>query len=95
MANISTNLSTKLGFARVPDITTENINSYTTSGVYQAWFSPNLPTGISGAWGILIVIHGTSVVCEQIMITVNGIAVRHYESGVWGNWRKGAFSAVT
>lgn len=72
------------------NITSSTIDSYTTDGIYEAYFDN---VGPGGGWGILIVATtGRLSTVEQVIICWAGIGHRHYESGAWSSWRTTAFS---
>lgn len=72
------------------NITSSNIDSYTTDGIYEAYFDI---VGLGGGWGILIVATtGRLSIAEQVIICWNGIGRRHYESGAWSSWTTTALS---
>ena len=87
-------LNTKLNniFKTSGDISSGNINTFTTTGIYQAWCNSTLDSVIGNSWGVLIVLHENPLVIEQVLITQNGIGKRHYEGGNWTSWKKVAFS---
>lgn len=72
------------------NITSSNIDSYTTDGIYEAYFNI---VGLGGGWGILIVATTSRLsIVEQVIICREGIGHRHYESGAWSAWRTTALS---
>ena len=77
------------------NITSSNIDSYTTDGIYEAYFTnvgTELGTGFGG-WGILIVATTDRVsIVEQVIICASGISHRHSTRGVWDSWKKTALS---
>ena len=70
------------------NFSSSNIDSFISTGIIQGYFSTgSAPSGIIGAWGILIVAHEQSAVVNQIAITPKGVASRSRESGTWGSWK--------
>lgn len=72
------------------NITSSTIDSYTTDGIYEAYFDN---VGPGSGWGILIVATTNSLsTVEQVIICQGGISHRHSTSGVWSSWTKTALS---
>lgn len=85
---LDTEVANRLKFSAPGDITASNIDDYTTTGLYQAYFNANINNGVAGAWGTLQVTHVNSAVVEQMMSTPNGIAIRHKENSTWYSWTR-------
>lgn len=79
---------------------TKNITATELDGLYDKNVirmgylnSSNLP--FNSIWGTIINqtdVSGSTRVCNQILITQSGIAMRHYEGSSWSAWKKTSFS---
>ena len=86
-------LNSKWQLTVVSNINGDAIDTYVNTGIYEGWFRLMPANAFDQTWGILIVIGiNPNVVREQIQITPQGIAARHWESGSWGDWAKVDFS---
>ena len=79
---------------------TQNITAAELDGLYNKNVirmgylnSSNMP--FNSVWGTIInqtdVVSSTRV-CNQILITQSGIAMRHYEGSSWSAWKKTSFA---
>ena len=79
---------------------TRNITATELDGLYDKNVirmgylnSSNMP--FNSIWGTIINhtdVSGSTRVCNQILITQSGIAMRHYEGSSWSAWKKTSFA---
>ena len=72
----------------IGNISMTDLNNTHSTGLYHAYFSggDELPWKIRNVWGLLLVSNRGDLVIEQIVISIRGIIIRHYESNSWSEW---------
>jgi len=91
ISELNSNLDKKINVSpQYGNVTSSNVNSFTNNGIFSVFFDGTMP--YTTTWGTLIVVSAYPAVCEQIILTQKGIAIRHYESGAWTAWKKVALA---
>lgn len=91
ISELNSNIDKKINVSpQYGNVTSSNVNSFTNNGIFSAYFDGTMP--YTTTWGTLIVVSAYPAVCEQIILTQKGIAIRHYENGTWAAWKKVALA---
>jgi hypothetical protein len=91
ITELNSNIDKKINVSpQYGNITSSTVNNFTDNGIFSVYLDGTMP--YTNTWGTLIVVSAYPAVCEQIILTQKGIAIRHYESGAWTAWKKVALA---